>query len=86
MAALRASAVSEGDVYLVNGTKTWTTMAQYADWIFCLVRTDASGRKQEGISFLLVDTETMHGKSVAWAAPLTAQKHGYWTIKVESFP
>src|SRR5690606_16175095 len=44
-----------GDRYVVTGQKTWTTYAQYADWIFCLVRTDASGRKQEGISFLLVD-------------------------------
>ena len=58
LAALRTSAVREGDVYVVNGTKTWTTMAQYADWIFCLVRTDASGRKQEGISFLLIDMRT----------------------------
>ena len=58
LAALRTSAIREGDVYVVNGTKTWTTMAQYADWIFCLVRTDASGRKQEGISFLLIDMRT----------------------------
>lgn len=46
---------SDGDYYLVNGQKTWTTLAQHADMIFCLVRTDAGVRKQEGISFLLID-------------------------------
>ena len=44
--------------YVVNGQKTWTTYAQYADWIFCLVRTSSAGRKQEGISFLLIDMKT----------------------------
>lgn len=44
-----------GDNYVVNGSKIWTSFAQAADWIFCLVRTDNSGRKQEGISFLLID-------------------------------
>jgi alkylation response protein AidB-like acyl-CoA dehydrogenase len=44
--------------FVVNGQKTWTTYAQYADWIFCLVRTDASGKKQQGISFLLIDMKT----------------------------
>jgi alkylation response protein AidB-like acyl-CoA dehydrogenase len=43
---------------VVNGQKTWTTYAQYADWIFCLVRTDASVKKQAGISFLLIDMKT----------------------------
>lgn len=47
-----------GEYYLVNGQKTWTTLAQYADMIFCLVRTDTSVRKQEGISFLLIDMKT----------------------------
>jgi len=46
---------SEGDYYLVNGQKTWTTLAQHANMIFCLVRTDTGVRKQEGISFLLID-------------------------------
>lgn len=55
LAALQTKAVREGDEYVVNGHKTWTTMAQYADWIFCLVRTDSSGKRQEGISFLLID-------------------------------
>jgi alkylation response protein AidB-like acyl-CoA dehydrogenase len=46
------------DYYLVNGQKTWTTMAQYADWIFCLVRTDPNAKIQEGISFLLINMKT----------------------------
>ena len=55
LAALKTSAVRDGDHYVVNGQKTWTTLGQYADMIFCLVRTDNSGKKQEGISFLLID-------------------------------
>ena len=48
----------EGPYYLVNGQKTWTTLAQHADWIFCLVRTSSEGRAQEGISFLLIDMKS----------------------------
>ena len=48
----------EGDHYLVNGQKTWTTLGQHADMMFCLVRTDTGARKQEGISFLLMDMKT----------------------------
>jgi alkylation response protein AidB-like acyl-CoA dehydrogenase len=58
LAALRLRADKRGDRYVLNGQKAWTTLAQYADMMFCLVRTDASGRKQEGISFLLVDMKT----------------------------
>jgi len=58
LASLKTKAVLDGDDYIVNGAKIWTTYAQYADWIFCLVRTDSSGRKQEGISFLLIDMKT----------------------------
>ncbi|MBV8977414.1 MAG: acyl-CoA dehydrogenase family protein [Alphaproteobacteria bacterium] len=58
LANLRTRAVREGDHYIVNGQKTWTTLAQYADWIFCLVRTDPSVKPQEGISFLLIDMKT----------------------------
>lgn len=58
LAALQTKAELVGDEYIVNGAKIWTTYAQYADWIFCLVRTDSSGRKQEGISFLLIDMKT----------------------------
>jgi alkylation response protein AidB-like acyl-CoA dehydrogenase len=58
LASLRTKAVREGDHYIVNGQKTWTTLAQFADWIFCLVRTDANVKQQEGISFLLIDMKT----------------------------
>jgi len=58
LASLKTTAVLEGDHYIVNGQKTWTTLAQYADWIFCLVRTDPQARKQAGISFLLIDMKT----------------------------
>ncbi len=55
LASLRTRAVREGDGYIVDGQKTWTTLGQYADWIFCLVRTDPAAKKQAGISFLLID-------------------------------
>lgn len=58
LASLKTRAVRDGDHYVVNGQKTWTTLAQYADWIFCLVRTDPDVKKQEGISFLLIDMST----------------------------
>jgi alkylation response protein AidB-like acyl-CoA dehydrogenase len=58
LASLRTSAVRQGDHYLVNGQKTWNTLGQYADWIFCLVRTSADGRPQQGISFLLIDMKS----------------------------
>jgi hypothetical protein len=51
-------AVREGDHFIVNGQKTWTTLAQFADWIFCLVRTNPDAKPQEGISFLLIDLKT----------------------------
>lgn len=55
LAAVKTTAVLDGDDYVVNGTKIWTTNAHHANWAFCLVRTDASGKPQDGISFLLVD-------------------------------
>ncbi|OHC63667.1 MAG: pimeloyl-CoA dehydrogenase large subunit [Rhodocyclales bacterium GWA2_65_20] len=62
LASLKMRAVRvnspEGDHYVVNGQKTWNTLGQYADWIFCLVRTSTEGRQQEGISFLLIDMKT----------------------------
>jgi alkylation response protein AidB-like acyl-CoA dehydrogenase len=61
LASLKTTAVRDGDHYIVNGQKTWTTLAQHADMIFCLVRTDPGVRKQEGISFLLID---MHSPGV----------------------
>lgn len=58
LASLKTKAVREGDEYVVTGAKIWTTYAQYADWIFCLVRTNSDGKKQEGISFLLIDMKS----------------------------
>ncbi|MGY4157932.1 pimeloyl-CoA dehydrogenase large subunit [Bradyrhizobium sp. USDA 4461] len=58
LASLRTRAVRDGEYYVVNGQKTWTTQAQWADWIFCLVRTDPEAKKQRGISFLLVDMKS----------------------------
>ena len=58
LASLKTKAELDGDDYVINGSKIWTTYAQYADWIFCLVRTDSSGRKQEGITFLLIDMKS----------------------------
>ncbi|MEX0618955.1 MAG: acyl-CoA dehydrogenase family protein [Pseudohongiellaceae bacterium] len=58
LASLKTSAIREGDEYVVNGTKTWNTYGHYADWIFCLVRTDNTAKPQEGISFLLIDLKT----------------------------
>lgn len=55
LASLKTRAVRDGDDYVVNGQKTWTTLAQYADWMFCLVRTDPDARAQRGISMLLLD-------------------------------
>jgi alkylation response protein AidB-like acyl-CoA dehydrogenase len=61
LASLKMRAVRQGDHYVANGQKTWTTLGQYADMIFCLVRTDSSVKKQEGISFLLIN---MHSPGV----------------------
>jgi alkylation response protein AidB-like acyl-CoA dehydrogenase len=58
LASVRTKAVRDGDHYIVNGHKTWTTLAQHADWIFCLVRTDPDAKAQAGISFLLIDMKT----------------------------
>ncbi|HEX7044972.1 MAG TPA: acyl-CoA dehydrogenase family protein [Burkholderiales bacterium] len=58
LASLKTRAERQGDYYIVNGQKTWTTLAHYADWIFCLVRTATEGRPQEGISFLLIDMKS----------------------------
>jgi pimeloyl-CoA dehydrogenase large subunit len=58
LASLKTKAERKGDKYIVNGQKTWTTLAQHADWIFCLVRTDPAAKKQQGISFLLIDMKS----------------------------
>ena len=61
LASLGTKAVLDGDHYVVNGAKTWNTLGQYADWIFCLVRTSSDGIRQMGISFLLID---MHSPGI----------------------
>ncbi len=58
LASLKTKAVRDGDHYVVNGQKTWTTLGHFADWIFCLVRTDSDCKPQQGISFLLIDMKT----------------------------
>jgi alkylation response protein AidB-like acyl-CoA dehydrogenase len=58
LASLKTRAVREGDFYIVNGQKTWTTLGQHADWGFFLVRTDPNAKQQEGISFLLIDMKS----------------------------
>ncbi len=58
LASLRTRAERDGDHYIVNGQKIWTTNAHFADWIFCLVRTSNEGKRQEGISFLLIDMKS----------------------------
>jgi hypothetical protein len=58
LASVRTKAVRNGDHYVVNGHKTWTTLAQHADWIFCLVRSDPAAKAQAGISLLLIDMKS----------------------------
>jgi alkylation response protein AidB-like acyl-CoA dehydrogenase len=58
LASLKCRAERRGDKYIVNGQKTWTTLAQYGEWIFCLVRTSTEGKPQTGISFLLIDMKS----------------------------
>jgi alkylation response protein AidB-like acyl-CoA dehydrogenase len=58
LASLKCKAERQGDHYTVNGQKTWTTLGQYGDWIFCLVRTSSEGKPQTGISFLLIDMKS----------------------------
>ena len=58
LASLKTAAVRDGDIYVVNGAKLWTTEAHWADWMHCLVRTDISGKAQTGITFLLIDMKT----------------------------
>jgi alkylation response protein AidB-like acyl-CoA dehydrogenase len=58
LAALQTKAVKDGDDYIINGAKVWTTYAQHADWIFCLVRTGTFDKRQQGISFILIDMKS----------------------------
>src|SRR5918911_2009418 len=58
LASLKTTAKRDGDAYVINGQKTWTTLGQHADWIFVLARTDSAAKKQEGITFILCDMKT----------------------------
>ena len=58
LASLQTKAERDGSYYVVNGTKTWNSLAHMSDWVFCLVRTSNKGKQQEGISFLLIDMNT----------------------------
>jgi alkylation response protein AidB-like acyl-CoA dehydrogenase len=74
LASLKTRAVRQGEHYAVTGQKIWTTLAQHADWIFCLVRTDAGrAKRQEGISFLLID---MHSPGIT-VRPITLMDGGH---------
>ncbi len=84
LASLRTKAEDCGDHYLVNGVKTWTTMAQYADWMFCLVRTSAEDIQQLGISFLLIDMNTP-GITVKPIVTLDAPAEGFQEINMVYF-
>ena len=84
LASLKTKAEDMGDHYLVNGVKTWTTMAQYADWMFCLVRTSNEEIWQMGISFILIDTNTP-GISVKPIITLDTPSEGYQEINMVYF-
>jgi alkylation response protein AidB-like acyl-CoA dehydrogenase len=58
LASLKTKATTDGDHYVINGQKTWITLAHWADMMFCLVRTSSEGKRQEGITFLLIDMKT----------------------------
>ncbi|RZL91494.1 MAG: acyl-CoA dehydrogenase [Variovorax sp.] len=74
LASLRTRAVRDGEHYIVDGQKIWTTSAHQADWIFALVRTEQAARKQDGISFLLIDLKTP-GVSVRPIVSIDGQHH-----------
>ena len=84
LASLKTKAVRDGDHYIVNGTKTWNTLGQYADWIFCLVRTSDEDIRQMGISFLLIDM-TSPGIEVQPIETLDKPKPGFQEINMVHF-
>jgi len=84
LASLNTKAEDKGDHYLINGVKTWTTMAQYADWMFCLVRTSQEDIRQLGISFVLIDMKTP-GISVKPIVTLDQPKEGFQEINMVYF-
>ena len=79
LASLQMSAVRDGDDYVLNGSKIWTTHAQHADWIFCLVRTSKEGKPQEGISFLVFPMD-LPGVSVSALPTLDGPPDGQQEI------
>ena len=79
LASLQMSAVRDGDEYVLNGSKIWTTQAQFADWIFCLVRTSKEGKPQEGISFLIFPM-TLKGISIGSLPTLDGPTDGQQEI------
>lgn len=84
LASLKTRAEDKGDHYLVNGVKTWTTMAQYADMMFCLVRTSQEPQRQLGISFLLIDMKSP-GISVKPIITLDQPEAGFQEINMVYF-
>ena len=81
LASLKTKAILKGDKYIINGTKTWTTLAQYADWMFCLVRTSFECKAQEGISFIMID---MKSKGISVEPIITLdQSHEINTVYLE---
>lgn len=82
LASLQTKAVVQGDNYIINGTKTWTTLAQHADWMFCLVRTNNKVKAQEGISFIVID---MSSKGISVEPIITLDKeHEINTVYLEN--
>lgn len=84
LASLNTKAEDKGDHYLINGIKTWTTMAQYADWMFCLVRTSQEDIRQLGISFVLIDMNKP-GITVKPIVTLDQPKSGFQEINTVYF-
>ena len=84
LASLQMKAEDKGDHYLCNGSEIWTTMAQHADWIFCLVRTAKTEKRQEGISFLLIEMDSP-GVKVAPLVTLDGPAKGQQEINPVSY-
>jgi alkylation response protein AidB-like acyl-CoA dehydrogenase len=84
LASLKTRAERVGDKYIVNGQKTWTTLGQYGDWMFNLVRTSNEGKPQTGISFLLLDMKSKASpcaRSSCWTASARSTKCSSTTSK-----
>ena len=84
LASLRTQCAEQGDNFIINGVKTWTTMAQYADWMFCLVRSSTEEIPQLGISFVLIDMRS-EGISVKPIVTLDKPERGHQEINTVYF-